>query len=72
MDDMNEIVICPHCRKPEYYGEMRWLNGFCGCRSCYKKFFELNYNTRYLFDDLDGNRPTMEDYNKQNDLKGGN
>lgn len=72
MSDMKEIVICRHCGKPEYYGEMRWLNGVCCCRTCYKQLFELTYNTSYKWDDLNGSRPTIEDYNKQNDLKGGN
>ena len=26
-DEMNEIVICRHCGKPEYYGELRWRSG---------------------------------------------
>ena len=30
---MDEIIICRHCGKPEYYGKMRWLNGVCSCRS---------------------------------------
>ena len=47
MDEMKRIVICKHCGKPEYYGDMRWLN-------------EL-----YKWKDLDGKRPTMEEYQEQ-------
>jgi hypothetical protein len=38
--EMDDVVICRHCGRPEYYGEMRWLNGFCGCRRCYKSKWE--------------------------------
>lgn len=65
MSDMNEIVVCKHCSHPEYYGEMRWLDGFCCCRSCYKKLYELKYKARYKWDDLDGKRPSIEEYNNQ-------
>ena len=65
-DEMNRIVICKHCGKPEYYGEMRWLSGFCGCRNCYKAKWQ--YENHYLYILYDLNRhpyPSMEDYEKQ-------
>lgn len=65
MENMNEIVICRHCGKPEYYGEMRWLNGRCECRNCYRVHFEEYYRKMYKWDDLDGKRPTMEEYEEQ-------
>lgn len=62
--DMDEkrIVICKHCEKPEYLGEMRWLNGRCSCRSCYKAQWEDENHVLYIWDDLNGERPTMEEY----------
>ena len=65
MENMKEIVICKHCGKPEYYGEMRWLNGVCGCRSCYKARYQDVYGKVYTWNDLDGRRPTIEEYNLQ-------
>lgn len=62
---MNKVVICRHCDKPEYYGKMRWLNGICSCRSCYKSQWEDIYHKIYKWNDLDGKRPTMEEYQKQ-------
>lgn len=37
MDENKRIVICRRCKKPEYWGEMRWLSGFCVCRDCYRE-----------------------------------
>lgn len=65
MDEDEKIVICKHCGKPEYWGEMRWLNGVCGCRSCYKSRWEDMNRRLYKWDDLDGKRPTMEEYQEQ-------
>ena len=65
MGEDNKIVICKHCEKPEYWGEMRWLNGVCGCRSCYKSRWEDMNHQLYKWDDLDGKRPTMEEYQEQ-------
>lgn len=65
MDEMKRIVICNHCGKPEYYGEFRWLNGTCSCRSCYKSQWEHENHKPYTWNDLDGQRPTMEEYEKQ-------
>lgn len=69
-DEMKRIVICKHCRKPEYYGEMRWLSGFCGCRNCYKAKWQDENHKLYTWDDLDGERPTMEDYQRQEEHYG--
>lgn len=63
--DMKKIVICNHCGEPEYWGEMRWLNGICSCRSCYKGQYERERHETYIWHDLDGERPTMADYQKQ-------
>lgn len=64
-DDMHEIVICKHCGKPEYYGDMHWLSGWCGCRSCYKANWETTNHRLYEWHDLDGPVPTVEEYNTQ-------
>lgn len=63
--DMNRIVICKYCNRPEYWGEMRWLSGKCCCRDCYKEEYEAQHFKKYQWDDLDGKRPTMEEYNNQ-------
>lgn len=65
MNDMNRIVICKYCGKPEYYGEMRWLSGKCCCRDCYKADYEDSTGKLYTWDDLDGKRPTMAEYKEQ-------
>lgn len=59
---MNTIVICKHCGKPEYYGEMRWLNGICSCRSCYKQQWQDVNHEEYIWSDLAGERPTIDQY----------
>ena len=71
MLNMNEIVICKYCGKPEYYGEMRWLSGKCCCRNCYKADYEDKTEKVYEWDDLNGPRPTMEDYLEQEERKDG-
>ncbi len=65
MDEMKRIVICKYCGKPEYYGEMRWLSGKCMCRTCYKADYEERHGKLYIGNDLDGKRPTMEEYREQ-------
>lgn len=65
MDEMKRIVICKHCGKPEYYGKMRWLNGRCECRNCYKAHWQETNHELYTWHDLDGKRPTMEEYEEQ-------
>lgn len=54
---LEKAVICKHCGKPEYYGQMHWLNGKCMCRSCYKQYFREYYGMPYTWSDLDGPRP---------------
>lgn len=65
MDEMKRIVICKYCGRPEYYGRMMWLSGKNCCRDCYKEEYEAQYFKEYQWDDLDGKRPTMEEYRKQ-------
>ena len=65
MDEMNRVVICKHCGKHEYYGEMRWLSGRCSCRSCSKAQWQDENHELYKWNDLDGERPTMSEYEKQ-------
>lgn len=67
MDENKRIVICRRCKKPEYWGEMRWLSGFCVCRDCYKAQWESENHKPYTWDDLDGKRPTMEEFEKENE-----
>lgn len=65
MNEMQEIVICKHCGRPEYYGEMRWLNGKSYCRECYRANYEDRTRKLYKWDDLGGIVPTMKEYEKQ-------
>ena len=67
MDENKRIVICRRCKKPEYWGEMRWLSGFCVCRDCYKAQWESENHKPYTWDDLDGKRPTMEEFEMVNE-----
>lgn len=64
-EEKDRIVICKSCHRPEYWGQMRWLNGKCICRDCYRSEWESMRGEQYRWNDLDGNRPTMQDYNKQ-------
>lgn len=48
MGENKRIVICRRCKKPEYWGEMRWLSGFCVCRDCYKAQWESENHKPYL------------------------
>lgn len=61
----NRIVLCKRCKKPEYWGKMRWLSGSCLCRDCYRSARERDTGKTYTWDDLDGQRPTEEEYNIQ-------
>lgn len=65
MDEMNRIIRCKYCNKPEYYGEFRWLNSHMFCRDCYKAEYEAIYMEHYGWTDLDGKRPTEDDFQKQ-------
>ena len=60
-----EIVLCRGCGEPEYWGKMRWLSARERCRSCYKALYEAENNKMYIWTDLDGPRPTREDYEAQ-------
>ena len=64
-----EIVICKHCNQPEYWGDMRWNNGRCMCRDCYREDYERAHRQNYKWGDLDGKRPTMNEYLDQEDRK---
>lgn len=59
------ITLCVGCGQPEYYGALRWICGRVLCRSCYKTAWEEYMERPYPADDLDGNRPTMEQYERQ-------
>ena len=65
MPEMNEIYICKYCGKPEYWGEFIWLSGRMLCRDCYKKEWEEQHHRPCEFTNLDGVRPTMEEYERQ-------
>ncbi|MBS6708959.1 MAG: hypothetical protein KH280_07950 [Blautia sp.] len=65
MINMDKIVICKQCNRPEYWGEMRWLSGKCTCRNCYRANWQDENKALYEWDDLDGPRPTMDEYEKQ-------
>lgn len=64
-----EIVICKLCGRPEFWSDMRWLNGKCMCRECYKSECEDLYGRHYKWDDLNGTRPTMDAYEYQEKMK---
>lgn len=64
-EQKEKIVICKECKKPEYWGAMRWLEGRCLCRRCYRARWEHLNQREYKWDDLDGLRPTMEEYQMQ-------
>jgi hypothetical protein len=66
-DEMVRIVKCKHCGRYEYFGEMRWLNGRCECRTCYKHHREELDRRSYDYTDLDGERPTEEEFLIQED-----
>ena len=44
---------------------MRWLSGKCTCRNCYRANWQDENKALYEWDDLDGPRPTVEEYNIQ-------
>ena len=71
MPENNELVFCQHCGKPEYWGEMQWLSGWCVCRNCYKSIWEQEKHMFYTWADLDGYRPTQEDYERQEGIENG-
>lgn len=54
---MNTVVRCNYCHSPEFYGELRWLDGREMCRDCYRHEYEETEGKPYEWDDLDGERP---------------
>lgn len=60
-DEMNRVVRCKCCGKPEYWGEFRWSSGGMMCRDCYKADFEKRNKVKYVWHDLDGKRPTEDE-----------
>lgn len=65
MDEMKKIIECKYCNGYEYYGKFVWLNGKMLCRDCYKEEYRTLYNKPYEWSDLDGHRPTKEEYIEQ-------
>lgn len=65
VDEMKRIILCKYCNKPEYYGEYRWLSGKMLCRDCYKAHWEDVNHELYRWSDLNGDRPSMKDYEQQ-------
>lgn len=65
MDEMRLIWLCKYCGKPEYFGKFRWLSAKMLCRKCYKAEWERENKKLYVWDDLDGEVPTMEEFKKQ-------
>lgn len=61
------VVICRECGKPEYWGEVRWINNISLCRSCYKAQYKSIYNKEYTMSNLDGRKPSLQDYLNQKD-----
>lgn len=60
-----KISICSICGRPEYFSEFRWLNGMQLCRDCYKEYYESVRGCQYIWNDLDGDRPTLDQYMSQ-------
>ena len=44
---------------------MRWISGMQICRDCYKAECERKNGELYIWNDLDGKRPTKEEYMRQ-------
>lgn len=45
------------------------LNGSQYCRDCYKHEWEKSTHKKYVWNDLDGKKPTMDDYLLQEQKK---
>lgn len=74
-EHFDEIVICKHCNRLEYYGKMMWKYGNCTCRDCYKERYLKDTGELYPWKDLDGDRPSEKEYvlqisNNINSVKG--
>lgn len=64
--DKDKIVICPQCGKPEYWGEVRMVDGVSYCRGCYKSLaVKKNLFPEKSLEFLEGDRPTFDDLRKQ-------
>ena len=51
---------------------MRWISNPCiyrVCRWCYKANYEQETKKPYAWDDLDGKRPTIDEYREQEKRK---
>lgn len=66
-EDAPELEIRKQLSQEMGREEMRWLSGFCVCRDCYKAQWESENHKPYTWDDLDGKRPTMEEFEKENE-----
>lgn len=64
-EQKEQIVICKECNKPEYSDKMWWLEGRFLCRRCYRSRWEQLNQRKYKWDDLDGSKPTVEEYEQQ-------
>lgn len=60
--DEKKVIICKHCGRLEYEGQMKWNADKCSCRSCYKEDYEKLHFRPYPFNDLDGPTPTYDEY----------
>ena len=58
---MKRVIRCKYCGKPEYYGDFRWLSGKMLCRNCYRADYEEKNHQPYIWDDLDGERPSEDE-----------
>lgn len=67
MDENKRIVICRRCKKPGILGRNEMAFRFCVSRGCYKAQWESENHKPYTWDDLDGKRPTMEEFEKENE-----
>ena len=51
--ELLDVVECPVCHKPEYYGMMTWYHGGVSCRTCTALRFQRDEN---------GNNPVTQPY----------
>jgi len=43
-DEMQEVVICPECKKEEYTGMIHWRDGHRCCRNCIYEIWAKDSN----------------------------
>ena len=60
VDEMKNVVECPECHKPEYYGMIHWREGHRYCRSCIYEIWE-RFGRWSRNSDKDFEFPTYED-----------